>query len=796
VALLAVLCLVSGGVWVAVALAANPVPSPTITAEPANPTNVTSPSFSYTETNSVTLVRFECQLDGGGFSACGTSRPSTKAYPAQSPGSHTFQVRAVTKSPGPAGTSDPTSYTWTIDTSPPTVSSIKTVPPAAGPTNAGSVSWTVKFSEPVTGVASNGSNFSLNSSGFSGSPAVTGASGSGDTYTVTANTDGATTTDSASEQLRLSSAGSIKDLAGNGLTGVPFTTGQAYTVDKHPPTVVSINRADANPVNASASSVHWTVTFSEPVTGVASANFALTTSGFSSAPSVSGVSGSGAVWTVTASTDTATLSGPGSEQLRMTSASGVKDVLGNAMSSSGLPFAGQTYTVYRTAPPAPTIISKPSSPSRSTSASFRFADDPDNDNDSGENDSDDLGLVTLYCSINGSAFTACTSPVSYGSPPLVQGTNTFKVEAKDPAGNVSPVTTYTWTIDSVPPTTPVFSTKPANPTIIGGSSTNVSFVWSSTDPAPGTGVAGYICQLDSNLPYACATSSTFSVGLGSHTFRVLAYDNAGNFSNVASYTWTVQQNALQPVTISGNATGKVYPGAPPTPQPFATTFTNPNSVAVTITSLTVALGAMPSGCQAGWFAITQSNVSASQPITVPANGSVTLPDSTHAPGVTAPTVSMSDSGDQTNCETKMVPVTYNGTYAASFQVGSTTPFTVTIGPLTGGPLMPTSRTSGNKVVDTVQVTVTNNDSGAENLHQLSFGITSGWKAMLAGHPNCTANDFSIDGLALGATHTVVYDNNIAGGAHVVHSFTLQLVDTGLDQNACEGAHVSLTVNAS
>ena len=60
--------------------------------------------------------------------------------------------------------------------------------------------------------------------------------------------------------------------------------------------------------------------------------------------------------------------------------------------------------------------------------------------------------------------------------------------------------------------------------------------------------------------------------------------------------------------------------------PFATTFTNPNTNPVTITSLTVSLGTVPAGCQAGWFTIGQSNVSVAHPITVPANGSVTLPD--------------------------------------------------------------------------------------------------------------------------------------------------------------------------
>jgi hypothetical protein len=93
-------------------------------------------------------------------------------------------------------------------------------------------------------------------------------------------------------------------------------------------------------------------------------------------------------------------------------------------------------------------------------------------------------------------------------------------------------------------------------------------------------------------------------------------------------------------------------------------------------------------------------------------------------------------------------------------------------------------------VDTVQVTVTNSDPGAENLHQITYQVTGTDKT------RCTAADFSVDGRSAGTADTVVYDDDLAAGAHVTHSFTLQMIDTGVNQDACAGAHVHLTAIAS
>ncbi len=207
---------------------------------------------------------------------------------------------------------------------PPTLVSITRANP--NPTNAASLNFTVAFSESVTGVGS--ADFSLNADGTLSGAQVSAVSGSGAVYTVTV------TTGSGSGTLRLDlpASADIRDLAGNPLGGLPYTGGESYTLDRSAPTVVSITRADPNPT--SAASVRFTVTFSEAVSGVDSADFSLTSGGALSGAQVGAVSGSGAVYTVTVTTGT----GGGTLRLDVTASAEMRDAAGNLL--SGLPYTG------------------------------------------------------------------------------------------------------------------------------------------------------------------------------------------------------------------------------------------------------------------------------------------------------------------------------------------------------------------------------------------------------------------------------------------------------------------------
>ncbi|MBI1797420.1 MAG: autotransporter-associated beta strand repeat-containing protein [Candidatus Eisenbacteria bacterium] len=213
------------------------------------------------------------------------------------------------------------------------------------PTNATSVSFTVTFSEAVTGV--DATDFSLTTTGAIAGASVSGVSGSGSVYTVTANTGSG----SGTIRLDLIDNNSIvtggNPLGGNSAGDGNFTSGQVYTVDKTAPSVVSSNRAGPDPT--STATVDFTVTFSEAVTGVDLTDLGLTTTGLSGT-SVSAVSGSGAVYTVTVNTGT----GSGTIRLDVLDDDTIVDAAGNPLGGTGAGnggfTTGQTYTIDRNSP--------------------------------------------------------------------------------------------------------------------------------------------------------------------------------------------------------------------------------------------------------------------------------------------------------------------------------------------------------------------------------------------------------------------------------------------------------------
>jgi hypothetical protein len=362
---------------------------------------------------------------------------------------------------------------------------------------------------------------------------------------------------------------------------------------------------------------------------------------------------------------------------------------------------------------------------------------------------------------------------------------------------------------SVPPA-PVLTAYPPDP---NGTATS-TFAW--TDPQAGV---TFLCSVENGKffptvtppgggsPQPCTSPLTYNVSTtnnGMHQFAVEAVDGLGNVSSITKYQWKVPKTAM-PLTIGGSA-GTVFPGG--ASSAFQTTITNPNTGPVTITSLTVTLGAMPSGCQASWFALSQSNVSPSKPITVPGNTTIMLPDPVNAPGVTAPSVSMTDSGDQTSCESATIPVSYDNSYSASFSVGAPTPFTFTIGNASGGPMYPGG---GSGTYETETYQVDNPSAGAQNLNQVVISVAhsngSAWSSPTTNFPledACDASDFelSLNGTTWAAAGASVTDTAIAsdippGGTSATHIVHIRMVDSGDAQDNCQDlANVPLYYSAS
>ena len=234
-----------------------------------------------------------------------------------------------------AGNSAPAagpSTTFTVDNVVPTVTIART---DGNPIHDNVLDFQAVFSEAVTGV--DGSDFTLTTTGgiTSGTISVTPLNAT--TYNVTViNVSGTGTA-----RLDLNGSGTgITDAGGNAPAGL--TGGEVYTVDQTAPTVSSINIAGTSPTNAS--SVDYTVTFSEAVTGVDGADFTVTKTGNANG-SVTGVTGSGTTYTVTVGS----VSGNGTLRLDLNgSGTAIVDGAGNPISGGFT--GGQTYTIDTTIP--------------------------------------------------------------------------------------------------------------------------------------------------------------------------------------------------------------------------------------------------------------------------------------------------------------------------------------------------------------------------------------------------------------------------------------------------------------
>jgi CSLREA domain-containing protein/fimbrial isopeptide formation D2 family protein len=259
----------------------------------------------------------------------------------------------ITSNEGGTGT---TSNTATVTVfAPPTVLSITRV--NSNPTNLNAVDFLVTFSKTVTGV--DASDFTTTTTGgitLPLNPITNVTAGPSATYTVTVDTgngDGTLRLNVVDDDTIMSTDALPLPLGGSGAGNGNFNSGEVYTVSKSDPFVSSITRDDPSPTNAA--NVHFTVTFSKPVTGVDNSDFAITAVGITGSPVVTGVTGSGAVYTVTASTGTGTTGGPPNTiRLDVTDDDTIQDSGNRKLGGSGLGngnfTTGTPYDIDKTAP--------------------------------------------------------------------------------------------------------------------------------------------------------------------------------------------------------------------------------------------------------------------------------------------------------------------------------------------------------------------------------------------------------------------------------------------------------------
>jgi hypothetical protein len=192
------------------------------------------------------------------------------------------------------------------------------------------------------------------------------------------------------------------------------------------------------------------------------------------------------------------------------------------------------------------ILTGPNDISGTTSATFTFL-------------SPDAGAgATFTCSLDGAAFTPCSSPMTYQN--LVERMHRFEVRVRDAVGNLDPTPAVReWLVDLSAPDT----TITAGPTGVTPSA-SATFSFTATEPD-----ATFECQLDGGAFTACtAPHSVMMLPQGAHTFAVRAIDGANHpDATPATRAWTVDTVAPS-ITITGG------PAAGATTGPFVTfTFT-------------------------------------------------------------------------------------------------------------------------------------------------------------------------------------------------------------------------------
>lgn len=298
-------------------------PTVIIDSAPTLLTNSSAAIFVFHGTDDSTpsnLLILECQLDNGGWNEC--SSPFT--LPSLSENTHTFQVRAKDPANNIGGI---TSYTWKIDTTSPTVTITQALD-QSDPTDSLPIHFIATFNEEITG---------LTSSEVSVNPVGASVTLTGGPFVYNIIIDHVTSTGLVQVTIP---AGVANDLVGNpNLSSIHTDNTVSYQLAPQ----VSMIKRDGTEVTQ-ANTVTYTVSFSEPVTGVSLDDFLLSTTGLSNAQIIS-VTGSDSTYIVTVNTG----SGEGSLSLVLQDNDSIRNASSVPLQGLGIspPRIGETYLIKR-----------------------------------------------------------------------------------------------------------------------------------------------------------------------------------------------------------------------------------------------------------------------------------------------------------------------------------------------------------------------------------------------------------------------------------------------------------------
>ncbi|MEZ5100164.1 MAG: Ig-like domain-containing protein [Thermoleophilia bacterium] len=509
-------------------------PDTQLLAGPSSPTNDADPTFQFTSTEP-SGDSFECKVDAGAFQSC--TSPFTTSTLAD--GSHTVSIRATDA----AGNTDPSpvASTFTVDTVDPATTI--TAEPTT-PTNDETATFEFTSDEPATFECRvGGAAFASCTSPFTTAPLGEGV------HTFQARAIDAAgnidqTPSSRTITVDLTAPATFVDVAPPDPTDdatptLEFSASEpatfACSIDDGPPAACtspldlpalsdgphsfSVRATDAagnaDPTPATAS---FTVDTIDPAVTLAS----VATPTADATPAFSGTAGTaegdadtvvvtvrqgssvaGAVEQTLVATVTAGAysidASPALADGTYTAQAAQGDAAGNLGTS-----AARTFRV-DTTPPDTTITLGPDATTGDPTPTFQFS-------------SSEAG-ATFACSLDGTPFAACTSPLTV-STALADGPHAFEVRATDQAGNADPSpASSSFTVDtSVPETT--IQTGPTGPT---GDATP-TFTFTSPDAS-----ASFECKVDAAAFAACSSPFTAAtLADGGHTFQVRALDAAAN----------------------------------------------------------------------------------------------------------------------------------------------------------------------------------------------------------------------------------------------------------------------------
>ncbi|MBI3096757.1 MAG: hypothetical protein HYY93_00705, partial [Planctomycetes bacterium] len=412
----------------------------------------------------------------------------------------------------------------TYDSIVPTVA----VTPDGTSTSASSITFTMTFSEAVSGLLAGEVAITNGTAGaLSGGPTVY-------TIPVTPSGQGAVTC-----QVTASAA---QDAAGNNNT---VSNNASVTYDSIAPTVA----VTPDGTSTSASSITFTMTFSEAVTGLTAGEITLTNG------TAGSLAGGPTVYTIPV-----TPTGQGAVTCQVI-ASAAQDAAGNNSTASNT--ANVTYdSVVPTVAVTPDGTTTNGSPITFT---LTFSEAV-----SGL-------LVGEITATNGTAGALAGGPTVYTIPvtPTAQGSVTCQVIAsatQDASGSGNTASnTASVTYDSIAPTAPGTPSASANPN--NGAFT---LTWSAATDTGGSGVASYTVErAPDGVTFAVIASgltvtSLGEIGLaaGSYTYRIQAVDAAGNAGAYSALSATVVTETTPPAAVSDLT---VLTGPPGTPTSFTLT---------------------------------------------------------------------------------------------------------------------------------------------------------------------------------------------------------------------------------